>query len=640
MEMGIEGSRVRFGVFEVDRQARELRKSGIRIKLEGQPFEVLAALLDKPGQVVTRGELQARVWPEGTFVDFDKSLTKAINRIRVALGDSAETPRFIETLSRRGYRFIAPVEPIQPQREAAAGPVAALPEEKRPLAGVSPSRVPLRVATVIAITRVLLTAAGVVLWRHFRIRPLRSLAVLPFADLSKAPDREYFVDGMTEALITDLAQISQLRVISRTSVMQYKHTTKPLPVIGRELNVDAIVEGAVVSSGNRVRVTAQLLEAATDRHVWAGTYERDLADVLILQNELATAITREIRAKLSSAEQQRFAQVRRVSPAAYEAYLRGRHLLGTRRGNEYARAAEYLEQAVSLQPDYAAAYAALAEYYVLLLAHQRAPRPVPLEEGVRKVKAAARRALEIDPSLGEAHTSLGHMHTLVEWNWPAAEQELRKAVELSPNFATGHAYLGFFLALMGRFEEAISELERAHELDPLSPILNVQLGHPYLWSRRYHQAIEHYQKALEIDPAHTYAWQFLGEAYEGLGRYGDALRAFAQENVTRGVLPARTDLGWHGFWEARLQIMERQRIAGQEVRDEEAAYVCARLGKADRMFYWLERAVQEHEDAPARIKWDKVFDPFRSDPRFTGLLQRMALAPLPPAPAAARRGVH
>src|ERR1039458_1645906 len=305
-EMAIGHDRVSFGVFEVDRQARELRKHGVRIKLEDQPFEILTALLEKPGDIVTRSELQARLWPEGTFVDFDKTLTKAVNKIRTALGDSAATPRFIGTLSRRGYRFIAPVEVVA-ALVPGSGPDGAAPARAgRPRrASRQGWRIVAAVSGAVMALAALLFALNVGSLRDRLLTALQlksavgapgieSIAVLPLANLSGDPEQEYFADGLTDALITDLGQISSLRVISRTSVMQYKGTRKPLPEIARELNVDAAVEGTVLRSGSRVRITAQLLQARTDRHLWAETYERDFEDVIRLERQMALAIAHEV----------------------------------------------------------------------------------------------------------------------------------------------------------------------------------------------------------------------------------------------------------------------------------------------------------------------------------------------------------
>jgi len=438
---------VRFGPFEADLRAGQLRKNGLKVRLQDQPFQILAMLLEHAGEVVTREELHRRMWPADTFTDFDHGLNNAINRLREALCDSADKPRYVETLPRRGYRFIAPVDAgvglappaLAPEEELTAGGVRA--PQGVPLPGGNGGAVateagpavvvrelpsqplwPLRLAAITAML-VVGVAVGWYVWHgsHSRItvaRPdrIQSIAVLPLEDLSRDKEQEYFADGMTDALITNLAQIGSLRVISRTSTMRYKGTTKPLAEIARELNVEAIVEGEVLHWGGRVRITAQLIQASTDRHLWAETYERDLRDVLALQGDVAQAIAREIRIKVTPQEQSWLTSKRPVDPEAYEMYLKGYYFWNKRTEAGARRSVEYFQQAVDRDPGYAPAYLGLADGYSLLGNYSL----LPSGEAFPKAEAAASKALTIDNGLAGAHAVLGFAILLFDWDWAAA----------------------------------------------------------------------------------------------------------------------------------------------------------------------------------------------------------------------------
>lgn len=406
---GVHSARatIRFGIFEADFRAGELRRRGVKVKLQEQPLQILQMLVEHPGEVVTRDELQHKIWPADTFVDFEQGLYNAVRRLRDALKDSADKPRFIETLSRRGYRFI--------------GTVDATP------------------------------------------RQIESLAVLPLENLSRDPEQEYFAEGLTEALITTLAKIGELRVVSRTSAMQYKGARKPLPEIARELGVDAIVEGTVLRAGDRVRITAQLIDAPKETHLWAESYERDLRDVLALQAEVAQAIAREVQVKLTPQEQAHLGQVHPVDPEAYEAYLKGRYHWNRRSGEGCGKAIQCFQQTIAKDPTFAPAYSGLADCWSLLGSWSM----VAPDEGCGKAKGLALQALERDRSLAEAHASLAWATMWYDYDFSAAENEFERSLELNPRYVTGHTWFGFFLATMGRNEEAYTELKRAHSPRPL-----------------------------------------------------------------------------------------------------------------------------------------------------------------------------
>ena len=433
MATAIPFERFRFGVFEVDLRSGELRKQGIKIKLHDQPFQILAMLVEHPGEVVTREQLQQKLWPADTFVDFDRGLNSAVKKLRDVLGDSAEIPRYVETLPRRGYRFIgslgdasssrgqhAPGVPGRVVVEQSAAASEGVVTEVPAVSGVSRRWTLWTAAGVLAGLLVLLVGFDVGSWREkllARATPvhIRSIAVLPLENLSGDPAQEYFTDGMTDALVTELAQISSLRVISRTSVMRYKGTRKPLPDIAKELSVDGIVEGSVVQSAERVRVNAQLIEAATDRHLWASMYERSPGDVVILQSEVARAIANAIQVQLTPQEEARLTRVQSVDPQAYESYLRGRYFWNKRTDVAVRKSIDYFQQAIQRNPNYALAYAGMAEAYIVR-------DDVSPEEQFSKAKATAKIALQMDDGLAEAHTSLAFILDLYDWDWESAER--------------------------------------------------------------------------------------------------------------------------------------------------------------------------------------------------------------------------
>ncbi len=400
MELDRLSPRVRFAAFELNLQTGELFKHSRKIKLQAQSFLILASLLEKPGEVLTREQLCRTLWPSGVFVDFEVGLNAAINRLRSVLSDSPEKPRFIETLPRRGYRFIAPVERDAPKR-------------------TSPE--------------------------------ITSLAVLPLENMTGSAAEEYFVDGMTEALITRLAQIGALRVISRTSVMHYKGTRKKLPEIAKELNVDAIVEGSITRSGSHVRVTAQLIHAPTDLHLWANDYERSMTDILLLQADVAGAIAHEVQVRLTPQERNRLASAQPVNPEAYRAYLRGRLHWNKRTEEGMNKGLGLFQEALEKEPRHALSHAGVAECYnMMAFWGAAAPREVS-----SKAKAAANEAVELDPNLSEGHTARGWARLAYDWDWSGAEQELQRAIELNPGYATAHQWYSHLLIYQGRDREAL-----------------------------------------------------------------------------------------------------------------------------------------------------------------------------------------
>ncbi len=611
-----------FDAFAADLRAGELRKHGVRLKLSGQPFQILSLLLEKPGEVVTREELRAALWPGDTFVDFEHSLNAAVNKLREALGDSAENPRYVETLPRRGYRFIGHIHGDAADNgsagETQGGPVAAT--QPRPWA---------MPATLLAAALLIAGAVGL------NVGGLReklfgapapkvnALAVLPFANLSNDPEQEYFADGMTEELISQLAQIGALRVTSRTSAMRYKDTQKALPEIGRELGVPAVVEGSVMRVGERVRISAQLVDAATDQHLWAGTYERDLRDVLALQREVARAISEQVRVQMTPQEQAQLAAAAPVNPQAYEAYLKGKFHLS--RGLARMAVPELL-RAVELDPNFAPAHAALAEQFVFLL---------PSHEMMPRAREAALRAIALDQANAEAHMALALVKLYFDWDWPGAEQEFRRALELDPGSATVHARYNFYLWVMGRFEEAVASAERARQLDPLNVVVNTDLGRCYYFARQYDRAIEQFRKTLEIDPNNWMTYLFLGIAYEQAGMQEQAAEAVARsrelasrpeqaEAMRRGFASS----GFVGHLRAWAKAWEVDAARGL-AQPYSVGLIYTRLGEKDLAFRWLEKAFEERTRAIVLLNVEPQVDPIRDDPRFYDLVRRIGLPKVP-----------
>jgi len=610
---------LRFGEFEVDLRAGELFKQGIKIKLQQQPFRVLALLLEHPGEIVTREELRQTIWPAGTFVEFDLGVDAAIHKLRNALGDSAETPRLVETLPRRGYRFIGVVE-----ASTAAVPQAAAPVKRRPLlwaGGVAG----LVVAFVLA-----LNALGP------RARPrIHSLVVLPFGNLSGDSAQGYFADGMTEALVTRLGTSAGVRVISQTSAMHYKGTRKTLPEIGRELDVDAAVEGAVLRVGNRVRVTAQLVEASTDRHLWAETYERDLRDVLGLEDAIARAIANEVQIRVASPQQILAAssRTRPVDPDAYDLYLRGRAEWSARTAQSSKKGIEYFQRAVQKDPGYAPAWAGISDAYDLL-GHFNV---LPPKVAWLKAKAAAERAIQLDETLSDAHVSLAGV-LLHAWSWSAGESELQRALALDPNNSLAHQRYGFALSFRGQLDAAIKEMRRAVELDPLDPNKQNSLATTLFRAGRYDDALQYYRDIPDPDFNSEYRHRRIAAIYErqerlaeAMGEWLLALRLSGKEEVAAAVEREYRASGYAAAKRSyfRGDLREALRRIQQNYPRPSSCIVAgdyAALGEPDSAFKWLDRAYRDQEGPLMFLAIDDRWEALRSDPRFRNLARRMGLS--------------
>jgi TolB-like protein/DNA-binding winged helix-turn-helix (wHTH) protein len=657
--------RVRFGVFEVDLRAGELRKHGMKVRLQQQPFQVLAMLLARPGETVTREELRDRLWTADTFVDFDHGLNKAINKIREALGDSAASPRFVETVARRGYRFLADVAPVRDANDAkdakdvsdvtdngdvrredavngapaaareastgaavlaepAGGEVVPKPERHR--------RSAWRLASIIGGSALTLASLLLLVWSlQFRGRAaptIRSLAVLPLESLSGDTSQEYFADGMTDELIATLGQISALRVISRTSVMPYKRVRKPLPQIARELNVDAVVEGTIMRSGGQVRITAQLIDAHADKHLWSETYQGDLRDILTLQTRVARAIANQIQVNVNMREQATLKHVQAVDPQAYEAYLKGRYFWNKRTADGLKTARNYFDQAVAKDPSYAQAYSGLADTYALLGDWQYAA--MAPEEALPKAKAAAIKALELDSTLGEAHISLAFCLEGFDWDVEAAEREFLRGLELSPGYATAHHWYAWHLSLLRRDGEAIVEMRKAESMDPLSLIINADLAELLLIAHFDDESVQQSRKTIEMDPHFALAHNQLGQAYlqermldEAIAELREAIQLSGGSPMYSANLARAYAASGRTQEAAHLLDDLKKRARPGYSNASEIAMIYASLGDNDQAMTWLQKGYDERFNPGVLLR--PGFDPLRSDPRFERLTRRVGL---------------
>ena len=652
--------RVRFGVYEVDLRSSELRKQGRKVKLQEQPFRILALLLERRGEVVTREELRKRLWSDDTFVDFDHSLNTAVMRLRESLGDSSDNPRFIETLPRHGYRFIAPLEEVVTERDQEAGSEVSVSEASasmealRPVEGsvLIPSSLlagrPLepksqhgRGWSVFILAGLIALLVSASIWLAIRqTRPARELAtplnmvksvvVLPFENLSGDKDQQYFTDGMTDELIAHLAKVRSLRVISRTSAMEYKGTHKTLTEIARDLKVDAVVEGTVLRSGNRVRITAELVQVATDRHLWAETYQSQLGDILKLQSEVASAIVNEIRINLTPEEQQQLASTRPVSAEGYEDYLKGRFYWNKRTEEGLNRAIEYFQLATQKDPHSALAFAGLADCYSII--GSAIVGTVPSREVAPKAHAAALQALELDSSLAEAQTSLATVQFNYDWDWAAAGTGFRHSIELNPSYATAYQRYSLYLMALGQTQESLAQMNRARDLDPLSISMNFSLGWRLYMAGQYDQAIEQLRNTLDMDPNFILPRIVLGQAYEQKGAYPQAIAELQKAvSIAPDSPPILGALG-HAYGLAGMKP-EAEKILSQLTELNRKRYVSpfyiaivyAGLHENAKALDWLERAYGDRSNAIIFLRVDPELEGLRFDPRFQNLLRRLGL---------------
>jgi TolB-like protein/DNA-binding winged helix-turn-helix (wHTH) protein/Tfp pilus assembly protein PilF len=624
---------VRFEGYQVDLQTGELRKNGTKVRLSGQPFQILALLLERPGELISREELRTKLWPDEVFVDFDHSLNAAVNKLREALCDSTNDVRFIETLPKRGYRFIGPIET---RDKPATLQVALVPPAPRNRLNRLHITLKYALALFVIVLAGLLTGLYVYSRRgrtpsNSVVPAVHSIAVLPLKNLSGDPAQEYFADGMTEEIIGRLSMIRGLRVVSRTSAMHFKDTRAPLPEIAKALGVDAMVEGSVIREGGRVRVHAQLIRATTDEHFWSETYDRELGAALALESDVAQAIAARVEVTVTGAERARLVAARQVSPDVYENFLKGQLAERSNRPSATQKSIAYFEEAIKKDPAFAPAYLGLAHAYDAL--GMPGVAGAPPSELQPKVISAVRKALELDPALPGAHALMGSLYQM-QWQWNDAEREYKLALELDPNDAGAHLSFSSWLLSQGRMEEALAWSRRARELDPIG-ITGNTMGWILFQSRHYDEAIRELRSDLAVhrDDASTYwsCW-FLGFALIANGQPDEAIpvleKALALSERNPAVIGVLVRAYAHaGRRTEALRLLDELKRRQQTGYVPSAALVNAYLGLGDneQTFSWLERAYREHSPILQYIKVHPFFDPLRGDPRFADLVRRVGL---------------
>jgi TolB-like protein/DNA-binding winged helix-turn-helix (wHTH) protein len=624
-----------FGSFEVDIASGELRRQGLKIRLQDQPFRLLVLLLDHAGDVVAREKVRETLWPADTYVDFDHSLNTAVRKLREALGDSAETPRYIETIARRGYRFIAPVTPLPtPAAQAADAAV----DSVLPSPAVRPpaSARRLLILAIVAVVCAAIIAYWVGRRPGLKARTGRrlTLAVLPFDNLSGDADQEYLSDGLTEELITQFGRLEpdRLRVLARSSTWKYKRADRDIGRVRRDLGADYVLEGSVRRAGERVRITAQLVQVDDQSQVWAEIYERDLRDVLIVQSEVAEAVARAIAVTLTPDAKARLARARPIHSEAYQEYLRGRFFLNRRTEAALKQALGSFQKAIAADAAYAPAYSGLADSYSSLGASSIVGG-LPPRQAMPEARAAALKALQIDGTRAEAHTSLAMVHLLYDWDLAASDKEFQRAIELDPNYTTAHHLYSHCLLPLGRTEASLAESKRALELEPLELLVGIHLGWHYYYARQYDQAIEQFRKTLELDPAFPQARRYAAWAYSQKGMHPEAIAALRAALDSREQAPEiQGELGYAlavaGRRAEALAMLEglRSLSATRYVSAYSVALVHAGLGDRDQALAWLDKAYTERSDYMPYLGLEPMLDSLRSDPRFAALVGRVGRA--------------
>jgi TolB-like protein/DNA-binding winged helix-turn-helix (wHTH) protein len=611
---------VRFGIFQLDLKARELHKAEVKVKLQDQPFRVLALLVNRAGQVVTREELRQNIWPTDLYGTFDQGLNNAIKKVRDALGDSADNPRFVETVARHGYRFVAPVSAAQ-QSEAAYH---------------SGSPIFRNAAWMVLLAAVVFAALGYWAWHGSANRTGSStekmvLAVLPFENLSSDPDQEFFGDGLTEEMIAQLGKLNpeRLTVIAHGSVAKYKGTKLAANQSGRELHANYLVQGSVRRSSDRLRITVELIQVRSQTDLWAESYDRELKDILALQDSLTRTIAQQIHLTLTAEQQTRIARQRNPDPEAYEAYLKGRYYWNKRTAGSLPEAAFYFEEAINKDPAYAAAYSGLADCNSGLAWHGfKSP-----SEALPKAYAAALKAVELDPQSAEAHASLALvLHH--KWDGAGAEAEFKRALQLDPRYANAHHWYGDYLSIKGRHDEALIEAKQALELDPLNLMINTWVGLRYYLARKYDRALEQSRNTVDLDANFAAAHLVLGENYIQMRLHREALDELKTAATLSGNSPlyvaqVAVALAAAGRKTEALRVVAQLRTISSEryVSPYGLAQVYAALNDKEQTFKWLQIAYNDHAVWMSYLAVDPIFDRFRSDQRFQDLLRRVGLVP-------------
>jgi TolB-like protein/DNA-binding winged helix-turn-helix (wHTH) protein/tetratricopeptide (TPR) repeat protein len=619
--------RLSFGPFEADLHSGELRKNGARVRLQAQPFQLLVMLLERPGELVTREEICQKLWSADTFVDFDRSLGVALNKIREVLRDSAANPRYIETLPRKGYRFIAQVAPVaesapsvSPEFQLDSEQDADEPNRKK----ATPRKLIWASASIL-----LIVVSGLVAWRSFRHHPIGSIAVLPLASLPTDPSQQFLAYGVTDELTTNLAQIRSIQVSSHTSSTACSNTQKSASQMARCLGVDALVEGSIVRSGDRVRLTVQLIDAASDRHLWAQTYDSQLTDIITTQREVTRAIAASISAVLTPQEKARLSQPHPTNPEVTELYFKGSYYLSKL---DLDRAKETFSAATRLDPKSAEAWAGLAD-----ACHHSAANGGSSADLVQ-ARDAANKALEIDPSQAQALMVLGIL-SFSDWKPAESEAFFRRAIEARPSYAMAHMLFGVTLAHYGRPEEAMQQAKLASTFDPVSVLTNSMAWHVYFCARQYDEALRTILGVMEVDPKFGPAYFRLGISWEQKGEYqkaidtgvrGRIIEGESPEKANRDVAEIRAALvsdGASGYWQRKLEILLRDRKPDDRGGFSPIARCYMHLGKREEALQTLEKAYQLRDSR--LILWlpaYEEFDPLRSDARFQKILRGLGIS--------------
>jgi TolB-like protein/DNA-binding winged helix-turn-helix (wHTH) protein/Tfp pilus assembly protein PilF len=630
-----------FEEFRLDPQSRVLKRGDTTVPLTPKAFDLLLLLIQKAGRIVTKDELMKTVWPD-SFVE-ESNLTQTIFMVRKALEETSDR-RYILTVQGQGYRFLVPVREAaihRPEIEAPAPPPDAghavdIQFQSQPHHAKNWRSIVIA-STVIA--AVLIVASSLWLWRaRHNVAEATGkikLAVLPFENFTGDPGQDYFSDGLTEEIISQLGNLdpAHLGVIARTSVMHYKNSQESIPQIGKDLGVQYVIEGSVRRDAERVRITAQLIQVSDQSHLWAREYDRDLGHLLELQGEIARAVANEIEFSLSGRRPIEAAREITVpapdanSYEAYDLYLKGRYFWNKRTAEGFRQAADYFQQAVDRDPNYGRAYAGLADTFGLMSTWYVGPQ----NELMPKARAAALRALELDEGLADAHASLALIKENYDYDWPGAEKEFRRAIQLNPQYATAHQWYAEFLSWQGRFDEAFAETERARQLDPLSLIIASDHAYILYYSRQYESAVKQGRSILELDPNFGHAWGVMLSSYLQLGAYNEAIKVIKR-------LADRDKSPWDWAWEAAVygrsghaqetrQALEKLQQGYGSRADRIPTLLIAYLGtgQKEQALDLLERAYSEHSNAVLQIKVDAMYDPLRSDPRFQDLLRRVGL---------------
>jgi TolB-like protein/DNA-binding winged helix-turn-helix (wHTH) protein/Tfp pilus assembly protein PilF len=608
-----------FGAYRLEVPTRRLLRDGGPISLTPKAFDTLLALVERRDRVVDKAELMRLIWPD-SFVE-EANLSQTVFVLRKTLGEGPDGRPFIDTVPRRGYRFAAGVREETVEPASSAGRFGPWRGGRLAWAG----------GAALVVVAVAWSGASRLRSLNGTQPRIESLVVLPFGNLSDTNEQDYLAESMTDALITSLGQISGLRVISRTSAMTYKGTQKTVPQIARELSVDAVVEGTVQRSAQHVRWNLKLIEAATDRTLWAESYQRDLQDALEPDKEIARTIATRTSVTLTPHESARLAETTRVNPKVYEAYLKGRYFWNRRSEPDMRQAIEHFQEALRLDPDYAPAHAGLADSYALYGSHGWT---VPAVDAWKRAMAAAEKALALDERLADGHTSRARIALNYELDWARAERGYRRALELNPGYANAHHWYGYYLMLSGRLREGEAEMRRALELDPLSPIINANIGMCFYVARQYDAAIAHWQKALEMHRNYPLLHRYVTTAYVGKEMYGEAEAEVKKSLALSGAGPSESAILAHIYGRMGRTKEARALLSELLSREDSPPYFIALayvgLGEKDDAFKWLDKALEERSGSFNELNAEPMFDRLRPDPRFAALLRRMGLPTSPP----------